>query len=517
MEAGRLAEVAMNKPKEEIHKRIEKLRAALEVPPLGAFAPRAANPPPIAATRPQAAIREVAAIEAVMPGKVDASIAEAAQIAPEVVGADSLPQAEPRVISHLLPQMTMFMPSAFQATLYRIDVSLKRPLLSLPDGDQRHSLEPNAAAEPQDIRHAHVLGTERHAAVAVIAKGAPVQEIEKSIEAVEVNEFPAVAELMAAPEAAQVRVEEDLDLGYLALYGELVAPFVGLRKVEIQEAPGSIAPAPAIEVGAAEASDYVADLARTEATEEVLNCVEGVQDLALEHVEAAVEHPDVEHVEGIESQGVTDLESDGFCVAEAASESEIIVVEYTEVASLEPNALSSSASDESSLPSAPLVLERPRARAYELPDVEMLGQPPENDGPILTEDILEERAGRVEKVIRDFGVKGEVIHVHPGPVVTLYELEPAPGVKSSRVIALSEDIARSMSAVSARVAVIPGRNAIGIELPNDTRETVYLREMLEAADFKASTQKLPICLGKTIGGEPVIADLARMPHLLVAG
>ena len=123
----------------------------------------------------------------------------------------------------------------------------------------------------------------------------------------------------------------------------------------------------------------------------------------------------------------------------------------------------------------------------------------------------------MEKVIRDFGVKGEVIHVHPGPVVTLYELEPAPGVKSSRVIALSEDIARSMSAVSARVAVIPGRNAIGIELPNETRETVYLREMLEAADFKTSDQKLPICLGKTIGGEPVIADLARMPHLLVAG
>ncbi|HEU6441834.1 MAG TPA: DNA translocase FtsK, partial [Microvirga sp.] len=161
--------------------------------------------------------------------------------------------------------------------------------------------------------------------------------------------------------------------------------------------------------------------------------------------------------------------------------------------------------------------ERPRGSGYELPSIELLAEPPETEGDILTEDILEERAGRVEKVIRDFGVKGEVIHVHPGPVVTLYELEPAPGVKSSRVIALSEDIARSMSAVSARVAVIPGRNAIGIELPNETRETVYLREMLEAADFKASTQKLPICLGKTIGGEPVIADLARMPHLLVAG
>ena len=161
--------------------------------------------------------------------------------------------------------------------------------------------------------------------------------------------------------------------------------------------------------------------------------------------------------------------------------------------------------------------QRSRFAFYQRPDIGLLGRPSESRGASLTENILEERAGRVEKVIRDFGVKGEVIHVHPGPVVTLYELEPAPGVKSSRVIALSEDIARSMSAVSARVAVIPGRNAIGIELPNETRETVYLREMLEAADFKASNQKLPICLGKTIGGEPVIADLARMPHLLVAG
>jgi DNA segregation ATPase FtsK/SpoIIIE, S-DNA-T family len=157
------------------------------------------------------------------------------------------------------------------------------------------------------------------------------------------------------------------------------------------------------------------------------------------------------------------------------------------------------------------------AWSYQKPDINYLAEPPEREGPALTEDILEETAGRVEKVIRDFGVKGEVIHVHPGPVVTLYELEPAPGIKSSRVVALSDDIARSMSAVSARVAVIPGRNAIGIELPNRERETVYLRELLSSPDFEASKQKLPLCLGKTIGGEPVIADLARMPHLLVAG
>ena len=157
------------------------------------------------------------------------------------------------------------------------------------------------------------------------------------------------------------------------------------------------------------------------------------------------------------------------------------------------------------------------AAEYELPSVELLTVPPQSEGPILTEDILEETAGKLEKVIRDFGVKGEVIHVHAGPVVTLYEFEPAPGIKTARVIALAEDIARSMSAVSARVAVIPGRNAIGIELPNEVRETVYLREQLTTEDFGISKQKLPLCLGKTIGGEPVIADLARMPHLLVAG
>ncbi|MEO6013466.1 MAG: DNA translocase FtsK [Devosia sp.] len=130
---------------------------------------------------------------------------------------------------------------------------------------------------------------------------------------------------------------------------------------------------------------------------------------------------------------------------------------------------------------------------------------------------LEAMARRLEGVLEDFGVKGDIINVRPGPVVTLFELEPAPGIKSSRVISLADDIARSMSAISARVAVVPGRNAIGIELPNENRETVYLREMLASTDFEKMKGKLPICLGKTIGGEPIIADLARMPHLLIAG
>ena len=135
----------------------------------------------------------------------------------------------------------------------------------------------------------------------------------------------------------------------------------------------------------------------------------------------------------------------------------------------------------------------------------------------ISNDALEQNARLLEGVLDDFGVKGEIINVRPGPVVTLYELEPAPGVKSSRVIGLADDIARSMSAISARVAVVQGRNAIGIELPNQKRETVFLREMLASQDFVDSKQRLAIALGKTIGGEPVIVDLAKMPHLLVAG
>nr|WP_245304245.1 DNA translocase FtsK [Hoeflea olei] len=135
----------------------------------------------------------------------------------------------------------------------------------------------------------------------------------------------------------------------------------------------------------------------------------------------------------------------------------------------------------------------------------------------LSPEALEQNARMLEGVLEDFGVKGEIIHVRPGPVVTLYELEPAPGIKSSRVIGLADDIARSMSAIAARVAVVPGRNAIGIELPNQKRETVYLRELIASRDFETSKAKLGLTLGKTIGGEPVIADLAKMPHLLVAG
>jgi S-DNA-T family DNA segregation ATPase FtsK/SpoIIIE len=155
---------------------------------------------------------------------------------------------------------------------------------------------------------------------------------------------------------------------------------------------------------------------------------------------------------------------------------------------------------------------------FQLPPLKLLAPPPprQND-PELSDAALGRRAEMLQSVLEDFRVKGQITGVHPGPVITLYEFEPARGTKSSRVISLADDIARSMSAVSARVAVIPGRDAIGIELPNRNREIVFLRELLEAKDFQEGKGRLQLALGKTIGGDPVIVDLARMPHLLIAG
>ena len=130
---------------------------------------------------------------------------------------------------------------------------------------------------------------------------------------------------------------------------------------------------------------------------------------------------------------------------------------------------------------------------------------------------MAQNAQYLASVLDDFGVKGEIVKVRPGPVVTLYELEPAPGTKTSRVVGLSDDIARSMSAISVRIAVVPGRSVIGIELPNQDREGVHLRELLASQSFDKTKSKLPLTLGKDIGGQPVIADLATMPHLLIAG
>ena len=154
---------------------------------------------------------------------------------------------------------------------------------------------------------------------------------------------------------------------------------------------------------------------------------------------------------------------------------------------------------------------------WKFPPVDLLSQPAASKTDRLDEAALQRNALQLQNVLNDFGVQGDIVKVSPGPIVTLYELEPAPGTKSSRVIGLSDDIARSMSAVSVRVAVVPGRNAIGIELPNARREKVVLREMLSVPEYEQTQARLALVLGKDIGGEPVIADLARMPHLLIAG
>lgn len=155
---------------------------------------------------------------------------------------------------------------------------------------------------------------------------------------------------------------------------------------------------------------------------------------------------------------------------------------------------------------------------YRFPPLSILSAPPAaRVTDRLSDEALEQNARMLESVLGDFGVQGEITEVRPGPVVTLYELTPAPGIKSSRVIGLADDIARSMSAISARVAVVPGRNAIGIELPNQTRETVYLRELFSSTDYENKKNKLTLALGKDIGGTSAMADLSRMPHLLIAG
>jgi DNA segregation ATPase FtsK/SpoIIIE, S-DNA-T family len=154
---------------------------------------------------------------------------------------------------------------------------------------------------------------------------------------------------------------------------------------------------------------------------------------------------------------------------------------------------------------------------YELPPLNLLSAPTTVQRFTLSNEALEENARMLESVLDDYGVKGEIVSVRPGPVVTMYELEPAPGLKASRVIGLADDIARSMSALSARVSTVPGRTVIGIELPNVHREKVVLREILSARDFGDSAMRLPLALGKDIAGEPIVANLAKMPHLLIAG
>ena len=155
---------------------------------------------------------------------------------------------------------------------------------------------------------------------------------------------------------------------------------------------------------------------------------------------------------------------------------------------------------------------------YELPSLDLLNEiPDERNKRRISEKQIKQNKDLLERTLTDFGINGKIISVNPGPFVTLYELEPAPGVKSSRVISLADDISRSMSSTSARIAVIPGKNSIGIELPNDDKETVYLREILESNTFDNKEEGITLSLGKNIAGESTIADLSRMPHLMIAG
>ena len=159
---------------------------------------------------------------------------------------------------------------------------------------------------------------------------------------------------------------------------------------------------------------------------------------------------------------------------------------------------------------------KPQTNGFNLPELGMLAKPKPRAAQ-FDEGALRQNAQLLENVLAEFGVRGQVDQIRPGPVVTLYELVPAAGVKSARVVALSDDIARSMSVAACRVSVVQGRNAIGIELPNQTRETVYLRDLLASPEYERGNQTLPMALGETIGGESYIADLAKMPHLLIAG
>ncbi|MEL7445311.1 MAG: DNA translocase FtsK 4TM domain-containing protein [Pseudomonadota bacterium] len=165
----------------------------------------------------------------------------------------------------------------------------------------------------------------------------------------------------------------------------------------------------------------------------------------------------------------------------------------------------------------PKTKQRDMFATFDLPSLDLLADPPEDSAPKLDKLALERNARLLENVLDDFNVKGEITAVRTGPVVTMYELEPAPGIKASRVVGLAEDIARNMSAISARVSPIPGKTVMGIELPNADRQMVLLKELAACADFADAKGNLPIILGKDIAGEPIIADLAAMPHLLVAG
>lgn len=174
-------------------------------------------------------------------------------------------------------------------------------------------------------------------------------------------------------------------------------------------------------------------------------------------------------------------------------------------------------SESSPAPAHASFIPQPADDNYQYPDINMLSKPKEKISSNISQKELDKIALDLENVLQEFGINGKIVKIRPGPVVTLYELEPAPGTKTARVIGLADDIARSMSAVSVRIAVVPGSNTIGIEMPNPTREIVYFRELIDSDEFREAKGALTVTLGKDIGGKNIYADLAKMPHLLVAG
>ncbi|HTW70585.1 MAG TPA: DNA translocase FtsK 4TM domain-containing protein, partial [Acetobacteraceae bacterium] len=173
---------------------------------------------------------------------------------------------------------------------------------------------------------------------------------------------------------------------------------------------------------------------------------------------------------------------------------------------------------------APTPARKPQQQSLPLPDatwqfpsLDLLKQPPARATSGPSEEALQANARLLETVLSDYGVQGSIVEIRPGPVVTLYELEPAPGIRSARVIGLADDVARSLSVTAVRIATVPGRNVIGIEVPNARRETVFLRELLSSEEVQKSPGRLSLALGKDISGAPVVADLSRMPHLMIAG
>ncbi|MGV0909831.1 DNA translocase FtsK [Martelella sp. FOR1707] len=363
---------------------------------------------------------------------------------------------------------------------------------------------------------------------------------------VNIPQVPSISEMHDAPTAAPADETRQAQAGAAAL--AFIPDGLAFEMMELglfddaTPAPKAVAPAeedPADEAGAQDGFmpwTAASDAVETAADEPTASAEERPSPVALyrqvllhsptrraaddyfEAEPAQTQEAPVEASDAIDEADLTDEHDEAFAEIEEDAWEDEAEADIADFGEAQPHQTVPEENEASDNVAGPLnVLAKHEQTDFLFPSIELLQAPLADETSDLSQEVLEQSAGLLESILEDFGVKGEIIDVRPGPVVTLYEFEPAPGVKSSRVINLSDDIARSMSALSARVAVIPGRNVIGIELPNEERETVYLRELLENRLYMTTDFRLPLCLGKNIGGEPVVAELAKMPHLLVAG